>query len=158
MGRAELEQQKWEYERRAEAYAAQEQELRGVISTLQAELQHKAEQLELARVAQGKCEATKSAAQELVCDVEAFGTKLAAALCEPSAQQGMGQAVQGAEGLAGTAVAQAAQLVAALEAKCGALRESIAEYDAQAEAASRSAQECWDAASYLQAQIDVCQD
>ena len=157
MGRAELEQAKWESERWAEAYAAQERELRDLASACDAQWQHKNDQLERARTAYVACETVRASQAGLSADVEAFAAKVSSALAESSARQGLVAELSGAEDSADGAVAEASRLVESLEAECGSLRSSIDDYAARADQAASSAQECWDTASRLQAEIDRCQ-
>lgn len=158
MGRAELEQAKWECERWAEAYAAQERELRDLAATCEQQWQHKKQQLELARAARRACGTVRTSQGSLSREVEAFAAKVASALVAPSARQGLVSDFQGADGEADGAVAEAQRLVEALEAESGSLRASVDDYSGRADQAAGSARECWENARRLQFEIDICAD
>ena len=158
MGRAELEQAKWESERWAEAYAAQERELRDLAARCEQQWQHKKQQLELARAAHRACKTVRTSEGSLSREVEAFAAKVASALVAPSARQGLVSDFRGADGEADGAVAEAQRLVEKLEAESGSLRASFDDYNGRANQAAGSAQECWDNARRLQCEIDSCTD
>lgn len=158
MGRAELERAKWESQRWAEAYEAQERELRDLAASCEGQWQQKTEQLELARAALSACTTAHSSQEIFSRDVETFASKVASALAESSARQGIVSTVRDAAGYAKGAVSEARRLVESLEKECNSLRASTDDYNGRADTAGASARECWDDVSRLQWEIDICQE
>ncbi len=156
MGRAELEQAKWENLQWAEAYAAQERELRDLSAAVESELRHKQEQLELARGAKAACETVRTTQSGLFRDLEDFASKVSGALNEPSVCQGIVSTFQDGEGFANGAVSAAGRLVEELEGKCNSLSASATDYASRAQTAADSARDCWNNADRLQREIDNC--
>ena len=158
MGRAELEQEKWEWQAWADAYDAQERELNDLASSVAFQLEQKSQQRELARLVKEKCDAVRMAEHGFARDVKTYGSKIARALDESGASRAMSSSIQGADGYASGAVREAEQLLQRLEAEWASLSGSVADYRSRAESAASSARECWDRVACLQQEIDWCEE
>ncbi len=158
MGRAELEQEKWEWQAWADAYDAQERELNDLASTVALQLEQRSQQRELARMVKEKCDAVRMAESGFSQDVRSYGSKIARALDESEAIRALSSSIQGADGYANGALWEAEQLLQRLETECASLSDSVADYRSRAESAASSARECWDRIACLQQEIDWCEE
>ena len=158
MGRAELEQEWNDWWNQGEAHATRECELHELADGVQEQLRAKGDQLERARRARQLCEQAKAAQQAAMCDLETFGSKLAAALDADAVRYSVVSLFEPSSSDADASVRAANQLVSELEKECGELNRVFEDYCAQAQAEGDAASDCWENVRRVESEMANCED